>query len=36
MTDSIANMACSTVIVLLQVRGWHNWGQNTELEPEGT
>ena len=35
MTDSIANMVCSTVIVLLQIRGWHNWGQNSEPEPGG-
>ena len=30
MTDSIANMACSTMIVLLQVRGWRNWGRDSE------
>ncbi len=36
MTDSIANMACSTIIVVLQVRGWRNWGRDTEPEPEGT
>ena len=34
MTDSIANMLCSTVIVLLQVRGWRNWGRTSE--PEAT
>ncbi len=36
MTDSIANMMCSTVIVLLQVRGWRNWGRSPEPEPEVT
>ena len=34
MTDSIANMMCSTVIVLLQVRGWRNWGRDSEPEPK--
>ena len=34
MTDSIANMLCSTVIVLLQLRGWHNWGMETKSETE--
>ena len=34
MTDSIANMLCSTVIVLLQLRGWRNWGLETNPETE--
>ena len=34
MTDSIANMLCSTVIVLLQLRGWRNWGMETKSETE--
>ena len=32
MTDSIANMACSTVIVVLQFRGWRLWAHPAEGE----
>ena len=34
MSGSMANMLCSCVIVLLQVRGWHNWGRETKPETE--
>ena len=34
MSGSMANMLCSCVIVLLQIRGWHNWGRETKPETE--
>ena len=32
MSGSMANMLCSCVIVLLQVRGWRNWGRESKAE----
>jgi len=34
MTDSLANMLCSTVVMLLQFRGWQKWKHDSETSGE--
>ncbi len=34
MTESLANMLCSVVVMLLQFRGWQKWARDSEKTDE--